>query len=259
MDIERRILQSILPSWYWDRIDVERHTIETFIKRIASEIPENSLVLDAGSGECRYRPYFAHTRYLTADFAQGENAWDYSGLDMIAEINELPVKTSSADAVVCTQVLEHVPEPGQTLQELHRVLKPSGRLYLTAPQAFGEHQEPYDFFRFTSFGLKHLMKKAGFKIISVEARGGFFKFLSVMLIFFYDRVFPDTHPRILKALLLPFRIPLAFFFLLVLPPLLYAADRLDKRKDITLGYQAIAEKWGVEKWGVPDAGGPIAI
>lgn len=242
MDLERKIMERLLPGFLLDRINVEKLGIERFLAGAASSIPAGALVLDAGAGESPYRQWFGHCRYVAVDFARGEAAWNYGGLDLIVRLEQLPFRDDCFDAVLCTQVLEHLPEPAGVLAELRRVLKPGGILYLTAPQAFGEHQEPYDFFRFTSFGLRHLAAKAGLEVLKVEARGGFFWFLSVMLMFLYDRLFPDTRALWLKIMLSPLQCVAAVCFMLVIPLSFFCLDRLDTRRDITLGYAMTAVK-----------------
>jgi ubiquinone/menaquinone biosynthesis C-methylase UbiE len=72
------------------------------------------------------------------------------------------------DAVLSTQVLEHVADPLSVLAEFFRVLKPDGRLWLTAPFVWYLHEEPYDYYRFTSHGLRFLLERAGFIEIEVN-------------------------------------------------------------------------------------------
>jgi ubiquinone/menaquinone biosynthesis C-methylase UbiE len=85
-------------------------------------------------------------------------------LDVIADLHRIPIASNSMDAVLCTQVLEHVADPDVMVKELHRVLRPGGVLYLTAPQGWFEHQPPHDYFRFTSFALRKIFGEAGFEI-----------------------------------------------------------------------------------------------
>jgi|TARA_B100001971_G_scaffold204623_1_gene221018 SAM-dependent methyltransferase len=85
----------------------------------------------------------------------------------------LPFRDDCFDTVVSFQVLEHVPEPAQMVQEIARVLKPGGCLILTAPHIWGIHEEPEDYFRFTGFGLSHLSRVAGLKVVSVRSMAGY--------------------------------------------------------------------------------------
>lgn len=86
---------------------------------------------------------------------------------------ELPFGADSFATVLCAQVLEHVPEPGQLVQEASRVLCRGGHLILTAPHIWGVHEEPHDYFRFTGFGLAHLARRAGLEPVEVRALAGY--------------------------------------------------------------------------------------
>ena len=85
------------------------------------------------------------------------------------------------DLVLCTQVLEHVPDPKAVLREFYRILKPNAKLALTAPLFFEEHGSPYDYYRYTQFGFKHLFREAGFEIINMEWLEGYYGTLSYQL------------------------------------------------------------------------------
>lgn len=154
--------------------DVGRWFVNNFVKQVAVEVPRGSLILDAGAGECVYKKHFSHCDYKAVDLAVGEQLWNYQNLDYIAPLDKLPIDNESFDAVLCTQVLEHLERPRESVQEFHRVLKKGGKLYLTAPMAHTEHQTPYDFFRYTSFGLRSILTEAGFKQFSIEPFGGMF-------------------------------------------------------------------------------------
>lgn len=154
--------------------DLGRWYVNGFVEATAAQLPSGSLVLDAGAGECVYKHLFAHCQYKAIDLAVGDHAWNYGNLDYVAPLHDMPVGDCSFDAVLCTQVLEHLEWPRESVQEMFRVLKPGGRLFLTAPMAQGEHQIPYDFFRYTSYGLRAICRHAGFNDIEVVPFGGLF-------------------------------------------------------------------------------------
>jgi SAM-dependent methyltransferase len=159
--------------------NASRVRLDAFARRAAASIPPGSRVLDAGAGEGAYRAHFAEACYEAADFQQVDKP--YGRLDYICDLDCIPVEDERYELVLCTQVLEHLPEPADVLTELHRVLRPSGTLWLTAPLYFPEHEQPYDFYRYTSFGLEHRLSRAGFEIDSLDWLEGYFGTLSFQL------------------------------------------------------------------------------
>jgi SAM-dependent methyltransferase len=119
-------------------------------------------VLDAGSGSQKYASKFADQRYESADFEQVEKR--YKPSTYVCDLKTIPVETERFDAIVFTQVMEHLPEPDLVLAELHRVLKPGGRMFVTAPLYYEEHERPYDFYRYTQFAFRFMFDRAGFEI-----------------------------------------------------------------------------------------------
>ena len=142
------------------------------MRRAADSIPPGSRVLDAGAGQCVYADHFRQHRYESADYCQGKK--NYGNINYVCSLDAIPVEDKSFDLVLSTQVLEHLADPLLALKELHRVLKPQGRLWLTAPLCWGEHGQPADFYRYTRFGLRHLLEQAGFKVVELEWASGYY-------------------------------------------------------------------------------------
>jgi SAM-dependent methyltransferase len=151
--------------------------LHRFLARAGKEVRPGELVLDAGAGRAPYRDLFAHARYETADFMAVKGK-KYVEPDYVCDLAEIPVEDGRFDHILLTQVLEHIPEPARVLGELHRVLKPGGTLWLTAPLFYVEHEKPYDYFRYTRFGLRHLLDGAGFRVEEVEWMEGYLGTLS---------------------------------------------------------------------------------
>jgi SAM-dependent methyltransferase len=143
-----------------------------FVRSAAASLPSGARMLDAGAGDCRYRVHFNHVHYESADFLQVDKP--YAEVDYVCSLDDIPVEPARYDLVLLTQVLEHVPDPPRVLAELHRVLKPRGRLWLTAPLFYPEHEAPYDFFRYTQFAYHHLLGQTGFDIERLEWLDGYF-------------------------------------------------------------------------------------
>lgn len=225
--------------------DLGRWFITRFLRTVATQIPAGARLLDAGAGECAYKPLFTHCRYTAVDLAVGEASWNYMNLDCIAELHRLSFANGSFDAVICTQVLEHLDRPVESLAEMRRVLRDSGTLYLTAPMAHPEHQVPYDFFRYTSYGLRSVLSDAGFQSCEVVAFGGLlmrwaYELPRAMLLF------PGTglrsgRPSWRGIALAPAKI-LTRAAIRALQPLLAYLDRFDRNPNDPFGWYVVATK-----------------
>jgi SAM-dependent methyltransferase len=127
-------------------------------------------LLDVGCGgrphESLFLPYV--DRYVGVDTP----ASTFSRVDVAAVASHLPFPDETFDTVLCTEVLEHLSDPAVCLREMSRVLRPGGHLILTTPQMWHLHEEPYDFFRYTKYGLAHLCNGAGLKVVETRAHGG---------------------------------------------------------------------------------------
>lgn len=169
-------------SWNPFRECLSDVMIRESLGRHASRI--RGRLLDLGCGDRRYQEVFgSHTAsWIGLDWpASGDPRGGHA--DVHGNVLQLPFATGTFDTVLCTQVLEHVPDPLQLFREAHRVLRPEGSLLLTAPQYNVLHEEPRDFFRFTCYGLRHLAETSGFRIQTIEPIGGFialFAFICVI-------------------------------------------------------------------------------
>jgi SAM-dependent methyltransferase len=153
-------------------MNTSRVHLERLVADMAASLPPGSLVLDAGAGDCRYSRHYGVHRYESCDFAQ-VGGKTYGTLTHVCDIRAIPVEEGRYDAVLCTQVLAHIPDPAACLRELRRVLRPGGMLWLTAPLFFQENEPPYDFYRFTQHGLRHLLREAGLEEQRLEWLEGY--------------------------------------------------------------------------------------
>ncbi len=138
----------------------------------AALVPEGSLVLDAGAGDAPYRHLFQHARYESADFEKVDKP--YAPSTYVCDLKSIPVEDCRFDFILFNQVLEHVPEPALVLSELNRVLNVGGKLLYTGPLFYEEHEQPYDFYRYTQYGLRHLFGTTGFVIDRLSWLEGYF-------------------------------------------------------------------------------------
>lgn len=156
-----------------------RKYLADFAQQAANSVPAGARVLDAGAGECPYRSFFGHVAYESTDLCLVPKA--YAKLTFICDLARIPVKPDSYDLVLCSQTLEHVPDPKLLLGELYRVLKPGGKLWLSVPLFYEEHETPYDYYRFTRYGITYLLDQVSFQIESVSWLEGYYGTLAYQL------------------------------------------------------------------------------
>lgn len=152
------------------RLSSSRTYLDNFARRAGESVPVGECVLDAGAGSSPYAKWFAHAAYESADHEQDEAA---RRLDYECDLTRLPVEDGRYVLVFLSQVLEHVPSPEAVVAEMARVLKPGGSLWLSAPLFYQEHEQPYDFFRYTQFGLTHLLGLAGMQVERIDWLEGY--------------------------------------------------------------------------------------
>src|SRR5262249_29485247 len=145
-----------------------------------------------------YRDLFAHATYETADFEKVDKGYEPS--TYVCDLAAIPVEDGRFDRVVFNQVLEHLPRPLAVLQELQRVLKAGGKIICTCPLFYEEHEQPYDFYRYTQFAHRYLFEQAGFEIERLEWMEGYFGTLGYQLESVY-RCLPLTPRKLGKGAL----------------------------------------------------------
>ena len=162
---------------------------DAWIKHKIQQIPAGSRILDAGAGELQYSHFCQHLHYVSQDFAQydgkGDNKglqtgiWDQTKIDIISDIIAIPEHDSSFDAIMCTEVFEHLPEPIKAIKEFSRLLKPGGHLILSAPFCSLTHMAPYHYYSGYNryFYEKHLVD-SGFEILEIIENGNFFEYIA---------------------------------------------------------------------------------
>jgi SAM-dependent methyltransferase len=152
------------------------------------KIPSGLTILDAGAGERQFKKFCSHLNYIAQDFGKYEGtggiglqtgSWNNKNLDIVSDVTSIPLQNHSLDAIMCTEVLEHVPDPIAAIKEFNRLIKPGGYLLLTAPFVSLTHFAPYHFATGLSrfFYEKHLSDNE-FIIEDLRLNGNYFEFLA---------------------------------------------------------------------------------
>lgn len=166
---------------FTDGLPWTRGPILDFIREAAETVSEGARVLDVGAGEAPYRELFEHADYVTTDWTNSVHPGARQ-VDIVGPAEELPLDDGSFDHVLLTEVLEHTPDPGAVLGELHRVLRAGGHLHMTTPFVWELHELPFDFYRYTPWALDRLLRDAGFAATDIEPRNDCFSTLAQMLV-----------------------------------------------------------------------------
>lgn len=148
-----------------------RRLLYIHIKKNSTQL--SGKLLDFGCGRKPYQNLFHVSEYIGVDIKYSGHSHEHSKVDVFYDGISLPFANDHFNAVFTSEVIEHLSNPEQTIPELYRVIKPGGRLLLTAPFCWNEHEMPFDFNRYTSVGMQQLLQKHGFKILSQEKSGNF--------------------------------------------------------------------------------------
>lgn len=144
-----------------------RVTLDRFVEAHATSLR----TLDIGAQNGPYAAFFPNR--IALDVRQGR------GVQVLGDAQVLGLADQSFDVVLCTEVLEHLPEPQRAIDEMHRVLTPGGTLLLTTRFLFPIHDAPHDYFRFTKYGLRHLLRR--FEILELEEEADSVGTLAILL------------------------------------------------------------------------------
>jgi len=172
------------PTLAWDQArelgySLRRHYVDQFHLRNVPHLPKSALVLDLGGNRVSKRGLFDVETYgLRVVYANLSAA---KQPHVQADASLLPFRAETFDAVICSELLEHVPDPRPVLEEIRRTLRPRGIVLICAPFLNRIHGDPYDFARFTDFFWKETLTSMGFDGVHIDYQGGYWSVLADML------------------------------------------------------------------------------
>ena len=189
-------------------------------------------MIDIGCGQ---RPYLPMAERYVQEYVGLDRPQPFSASarpDLVGSAYEIPAEDSSFDSAMSTATLEHLEEPEQALRETFRVLKPGGVAIYTVPLIWQIHAEPWDFFRFTKYGLRYLFEKVGFDVVALDPLSGFWVTFGQSFSYYLYRF----HRGPLRFL------PIIPLLSIGVQAMAYGLDKLDRAEDWTWMYLVVARK-----------------
>jgi SAM-dependent methyltransferase len=162
---------------------------DEFVIAVLKEIPAGKSLLDAGCGSQGYRKYCNHLVYKAQDFNQFKSdeipsfsgfreKYQYGEMDYIGNIWDIAENDETFDVILCTEVLEHVVYPIDTIKEFSSLLKTGGKLILTAPANSPRHMDPYYFYSgFSNRWYEKILTENRFKIDRIYQYGDYYSWM----------------------------------------------------------------------------------
>ena len=213
------------------------------IKKLKS-LKNGLKMLDAGCDSQRYRKCCNHLEYTSQDFAQYDGKGDgiglhsgrmnYPKIDYIGNIWKINEKDNTFDIILCTEVIEHIPYPNETIKEFSRLLKSGGELLITAPFISLPHMTPYYYYSgFYKQWYIDMAKENNMKVIEIIENGNAYDFVAQEL----NRVANYSNNKFMKILLK------LYFRIFTIPILNFLSLQDTKSKEfLTFGYQVVMRK-----------------
>lgn len=191
-----------------------RHALFTNFRELAPSL--QGKLIDLGCGRKPYENLFNVSEYIGIDIEHSGHDHSNSKIDVLYDGSKIPFANQTFDSAFCSEVLEHVFNPEIILPELNRVLKNNARVLISVPFCWNEHEIPYDYARYTSYGLPFLLEKNGFKIIETRKTGSFTRVIWQLIILYIFEVFKKLG-KLGYVLSLIFIIPLNILGAILIP------------------------------------------
>jgi SAM-dependent methyltransferase len=169
------------------KVDANEFNRNKWLTETLESFPFGLRILDAGAGELRNKPLCSHLQYVSQDICQYEGTgnekglqtgtWNTSQIDVVCDITAIPEADQSFDIILCSEVFEHLPDPLKAIEEFQRLLKPGGKLVVTAPFASLVHFAPYFYATgFSRYWYEYHFPLRGLRLDYLQPNGDWFDF-----------------------------------------------------------------------------------
>ena len=182
------------PTWISIFINPVYIVRSRLLRAIATRTPQlEGRLLDFGCGAKPYRELFATNEYVGVDIEVSGHNHEGESIDVYYDGRTLPFESESFDSVFSSEVFEHVFNIDEILGELWRVLKPEGTGLFTVPFIWDEHEVPYDYGRYSSYGLTSLLRRHGFAVVELEKTTNYVETIVQMVnVYIWQRILPKN-------------------------------------------------------------------
>ena len=203
------------------------------------------ILVDIGCGRMPYREKFLKRveKYIGVDSPDSSKYYDGKiKPNIYADATSIPLPNGYCDTVLLSQVLEHLPDPDKSVKEAARILKKDGNLIVSTIQSYPLHDEPYDFYRYTKYGLKSLLERNGFRLLMVREDGNVFvqgfQGFNIYLMLILKNLIKNSFGKVFALMLTPIFLTLTFISNLITYPLTY----LDKHSNFRIIITVVAKR-----------------
>lgn len=198
----------IIPDFKWQDIFspvlIDRKSIYDFLAKIVLEKYGKDIkrenIMDFGCGQAPYYCLFRSKGYIGVDVKESGHKDNEKNADVYYD-EKLPFSDNEFKYVVATQCFEHIADTDTTMKEINRVMQMGGKLIITVPMVWIDHEQPYDFYRFTEEGIRYKLERNGFRINYIKKLNGLEDTMAQLKILFLlrNRKVNDWGKKILMA------------------------------------------------------------
>jgi SAM-dependent methyltransferase len=185
--IRKSLFEPNIISFFINPTYFIRKWIYTWIKNNSKFLKWS--ILDFGCGQKPYKELFTYQEYIWVDIEKSWHSHVSENIDIYYDWKKIPFEDNSFDATLASEVFEHVFDIDAVVKELHRVLKKEWTILITIPFILWEHEVPYDFWRYTSFGMKNVLERNWFIVEKIDKKWTYIETIFQLInCYFFDLI-----------------------------------------------------------------------